>query len=309
MKRPIFLLMSSVFVLGLGILAFQLFDSKEPATDADHELAETPQAQAQDRETESQKPALSPRERMLEARRRVAEEFGISEEEVAFWADPDHLAMQSDQLMEMLGAEEMPTTVYESYSDSLLEDLAEAGDLRAMRTLSLRLRRRNLDASADDYSIELSRKAEQLDRRRLVFGSLSSTALPTSEKNTKFFEARRASPDHVDDKARDAILDLLARYQFLELRGAPISRDREMATFMKTHEDYLKNYQFTEEDKAEIRRRAQEFYDELEQERLALGLGPFENNIDKGELAYREIFRQNMAEGRHTDYPMPVPDI
>ncbi|MDO3387233.1 hypothetical protein QWI17_15430 [Gilvimarinus sp. SDUM040013] len=163
---------------------------------------------------------------------------------------------------------------YEHYSIAELESLAEAGDVYAMLVLleayggALQL----MGTPADIRSTIT--KIESMARKAVIFGDKQALAL-VEENNTQapiFY-----SDTSTDKQKSEAMIDVLALYEFAGMRGDLSRRFYGYTSFFDHF--WPEKTSITAEEKQAIRNRAEEIYRAYEDERIELGLGPFDNSV------------------------------
>lgn len=156
-------------------------------------------------------------------------------------------------------------TEYLSYNRDTLEKLAADGDMRAMQVLG----RRYL---SQEYSVPRQHGFDAAKKQywnAAVHGSTEALiALAIIE--------RTATYDLTDDEAgkKAKALDVLAIYRVAELRGDLWSPDNQVPVFKE-----LERITVSETEQAVIEQRAQQIYNDLQQQRTAVGLGNFDNSM------------------------------
>ncbi len=179
---------------------------------------------------------------------------------------------------------------YGSYSDSLLEELIKNGDVKAMKVLALRIlvsseNERGLDKISDNM-----KKYSELMGKAILHGDRQSLPdLPELSKE----KSRFLSPQLTEEERRDALLNILSYHEFMALRGSTAAKYDEQITLFAVYKQMgLAPTGFSDAEKNIIRERGQKFYDQMEQKRMELGLGPFDNSIPVSAQKAYEMQRQ-----------------
>jgi hypothetical protein len=150
--------------------------------------------------------------------------------------------------------------IYDNYNDETIKQLAESGDIKAIRTLAKIYVR---DRADPDLVIATLRQAS-------VRGSTESLILEGMMTKTPRHFPQFSGSDG-DELYKKDMMEALAIFKAAQLRG-----DREADSHITQTRSEVK---LTPNDDAHINLRAQEIYKELEDNRKALGLGPFDNNV------------------------------
>jgi len=203
---------------------------------------------------------------------------------------------------------------YLNYSYKTLVRMADEGDIVAARALvdGLEHRAKQLSSEGkDELARRLQEERKKWGRRLVVLGYPGATTLPEAGRAQEEFHAQYESAGSADDPTvRQALVEVLAYDQIAELRGDPISRDRAMSYFFWMNRDKLdEDFQFTQEELRKIDQLARAKLQELEQERIQLGFGPFEKiEVPEGVQALRAVKRRGYEEGIWGAEPMgPLP--
>jgi len=203
---------------------------------------------------------------------------------------------------------------YMNYSYKTLVRMADEGDIVAARALvdGLEYRVKQLSSEGkDELARRLQEERKKWKRRLVVLGHPSASNLPEANRAQEEFLTHYERAGSVEDpKVREALVDVLAYSQIGELRGYPVGRDISMLSFFRDNRDKLgEDFQFTQEELQQIDQRARVKLQELEQERIQLGFGPFEKiEVPEGVQALREVKRRGYEEGIWGAPPMgPLP--
>ncbi|ACE83201.1 hypothetical protein [Cellvibrio japonicus] len=153
-------------------------------------------------------------------------------------------------------------TEYDSYDVETLKKLAEADDVQAMHKLA------RWYMQLDNFLDYGFKAAEPLLWKAAIYGSTGAIAELASIQDSKRFGVSD------DAEKRDLLLESFALYKAAELRG-----DRWGSLTMKKPTMKINNYSFSQQEEAEINRRAQKIYNELQTQRHEIGLGDFDNSV------------------------------
>ncbi len=198
---------------------------------------------------------------------------------------------------------------YHSYTESQLQVLADSGDILAMKELAYRYAEVYSGRSVNGMQLETSvihlengstsithehiaelkyyeQKMDKYTEMAILHGDRELLSMAPG-----VIKARR--PFYRSDDPADwynAAIEALAQYEFMGMRGMKDKKYEHIDAFLSTHSKLGQlPAAFTDKDIEAIRRSAQEIYDDYEQRRLALGLGPFDNSVPSGkaqELAW-----------------------
>lgn len=182
---------------------------------------------------------------------------------------------------------------YASYDESLLSELAQSGDVKAMKLLVTRYLKRSNETSDLEVISELSEKIDALVEKSVIYGDRELFGMMPGKNLLK---AKLVSPLSSPAEKRDAAINLLAYGEFMGLRGSLGDKYQEQMTLYSTYSNYGLPQQLSENDKTVIRTQAKSIYDEYEQKRLHLGLGAFDNTIPEGKKKAFELQYQQYLE-------------
>lgn len=148
---------------------------------------------------------------------------------------------------------------YKAYDLETLERLAEAGDLKAMSTLSW------LYLSAEQLVHPDSLiKYERILHKAALYGSTAALG------NLSIYAAKQEPGTRV--VKHENLLEAFAWAHVGALRGDMYASENAMS------DARIHNFEFTDVTIAQIKNRAHEIYNKLEQERIEMGLGKFDNS-------------------------------
>lgn len=162
---------------------------------------------------------------------------------------------------------------YGSYDDSTLEELIKNGDVKAMKVLALRYLNKE---DRDEKVIGNMEKYDQLMSKAILYGDRQS--LPSLPELSKEIN-RLHSPQLTEEEKLDVVLNILSYHEFMAMRGSAATKYDEQITFFAAYKHLGLPSSFSDEQKSIIRERGKKFYDQMEQKRIELGLGPFDNSI------------------------------
>jgi hypothetical protein len=154
--------------------------------------------------------------------------------------------------------------VYKGYSDEILSGLVKNNDLRAIMFVANKLADIDSSKSTDEEVTKNIEMAKNYWRQAAVLGStVALDHLATyTQKNMD------------SEEARPKILEMMAIYKVIEMRG-----DTELSSSSKNHIVNRDHIELTSEEQQLIEQRANAIYTELTEQRLALGLGEFDNSM------------------------------
>ena len=150
--------------------------------------------------------------------------------------------------------------MYENYGIETVKRLASDGDVKAIRTLA-----RMYTTKGGDPDLVVSTLREAAIR-----GSSEALILVGMITKTPRHFPQFSGPDG-DELYKKDMLESLAIFKAASIRG-----DREVEERITETRSQLK---LTPEDDRYIEQRGTEIYNEMEEKRKALGLGPFDNSI------------------------------
>jgi len=187
---------------------------------------------------------------------------------------------------------------YGTYDISTLESLANSGDVKAMKVLSLRYLELALNNKiSSEQMIEYSEKKNHYTSKAIIYGDREMLSLmPELKKEISHLESTGLTPE----EKHSTILNVLAHYEFMGLRGSMRDKYDGQRLFFKTYSDSLGlPSSLSEADKNTVRAKAKEIYDAQEKKRIEIGLGPFDNsnsdNVLKAYEMQREIYLSEMG--------------
>lgn len=154
---------------------------------------------------------------------------------------------------------------YKSYNKETLEKLASTGDLRAIHALALLYEKPPYigEYGAEGYIAQYSRAA--------TYGSTAALTDLAIAHEVRFYDYER------DNSVKKiAAIEVLALYGVSELRGDSWANinDGELFRERLTRDNIF----LGKSDQDLIAQRSKQIYDQLQQERTALGLGEFDNS-------------------------------
>lgn len=180
---------------------------------------------------------------------------------------------------------------YGTYDISTLESLANSGDVKAMKVLSLRYLELALSNKiSSEQMIEYSEKKNHYTSKAIIYGDREMLSLmPELKKEISHLESSGLTPE----EKHNTILNVLAHYEFMGLRGSMRDKYDGQRLFFKTYSDSLGlPSSLSEADKNAVRTKAKEIYDAQEKKRIELGLGPFDNSNPENVLKAYELQKQ-----------------
>lgn len=217
---------------------------------------------------------------------------GVSSISTQFVANADLSAVKDDSKFsdrdrsDIIGAHKDDVIIengnnqdYVFYNENVLQQLIDAGDVRAMKVLYLRYLDEAQKATNPDKIIELAQRKRGLITKSIVYGDRELLAF-IPEKHEA--ESRITSPNTTPEQKHQAAIDVLAYSEFMGLRGSLGDKFDEQKAFFAVYSQFGAPKILTDSDKAAIRTKAQEIYDSYEQERIKLGLGSFDNSVPEG---------------------------
>jgi hypothetical protein len=146
---------------------------------------------------------------------------------------------------------------YKTYSEEVLKQLADNGDIKALHLLARW-------APLDESSRLLTKAA--------VRGSTFALFGLSNHVDTGGELVPKKMPE---DKRRLALKEAAAYIQVAAMRGDLMNAKFQGISSLEFRYDM----KLTDQDLEQVKNRAQEIYDSLESERIALGLGKFDNSI------------------------------
>ncbi|MDZ4286010.1 MAG: hypothetical protein U1A23_03720 [Candidatus Sungbacteria bacterium] len=156
---------------------------------------------------------------------------------------------------------------YATYDDATLNQLGDAGDLRALHTLADRSKNIN-DFKSTLYKASVWGSTEALIR----MGAISEA----DDLDSMSAESRK-----------QMIIDALSYYDAAQLRGDWWGNIVRGESLLKRYSHDLSQY-----DKSAIQSNAKKIYADIQRERNALGLGEFDNSIPESVIKfYEEMIR------------------
>ncbi len=163
-----------------------------------------------------------------------------------------------------------------SYGDSFLEELVQNGDVEAMKVLALRYIARNVnerDVKKRNHNVATM---DQLLSKAILYGDRQTLyMMPELAKET----FRLISKKMTEEERLDVVLNIMSYHEFMALRGSAADKYDQQIMFYDTYRHLGLPTGLSDDDKNIVRERAKKFYDQMEQKRIELGLGPFDNSI------------------------------
>jgi|GEM_PF-4968599 len=148
---------------------------------------------------------------------------------------------------------------YSAYNLPTLESLAKSGDVKAIQLLAMeRLKQGEVEASF------------QLWLDAAVYGSTQALNLAAGDKFASFFIAEDLSEKEVH------LIEAFALIHVSKRRGDHIATD----SYIQLMKD-IRRIDLTSEQEKKISEKADQLYEELENRRKDIGLGPFDNHVPK----------------------------
>lgn len=206
---------------------------------------------------------------------------GSDKKDIAEWHENDVLTDEADN------------SDYVSYSDELLTNLSNSGDLKAMKILAIRYSEKSRKTSDLDQISEFMKKNAELVEKSIVYGDREFFGIiPEKSKAISQIASLGSAPE----QKHQAIIKALAYSEFMALRGDFGAKYEEQK---KLYTIYDISSSLTNEDKNAIKKKAKEIYDHYEAQRIQLGLGNFDNSVPAGKekifKTMRENYRQEMG--------------
>jgi len=146
---------------------------------------------------------------------------------------------------------------YKTYSEEILKQLADNGDIKALHLLARW-------APLDESSRLLTKAA--------IHGSTFALVGLSNRVDTDGVLVEKKIPE---DKRRPILIEAAAYRQVAAMRGDLMVAKFQGISFLESVYDM----KLTNLDLEQVNSRAREIYDSLESERIALGLGKFDNSI------------------------------
>lgn len=185
---------------------------------------------------------------------------------------------------------------YANYADGTLAEMADAGDIVAMKMLALRYQKQIKNIGDAEYPA-FRAKLETLYHKAIIYGDREFLGfMPGLTEASRRISDPRLTPT----QKHDAALDLLAHMEFMGLRGALKQKYTEQIMAFEIYPEFGFPKTITEADKQLVRKKAQEIYEQYEKQRLELGLGPFDNSVPE-ELSKvyeyeRRVYEEKMGD-------------
>lgn len=185
--------------------------------------------------------------------------------------------------------------VYPHYSKAILMDLAEQGDLLAIKELVYRYLHGQPEYLEGD-SREVTDKNRVLQREwheqrnkylyeAILYGDREflATASPLF--------SRYVDPADLEEN-RVVLLEQLGFLEFVGKRGKVMDKYYRATSAVQIYEETYGKLRLTDADKALIRDQAQAIYDGFESKRIEMGLGEFDNSVSDWALGVAETHRR-----------------
>lgn len=197
--------------------------------------------------------------------------------------------------MEKRELDEYARNLYSSYDESVLTELADQGDVVAIKQLYHRSMQELMDASqvsgAEMTAAYIQWQQQLFDKvDKYVYSAILHGDRESLAHGERLFQ--RYSGAGFDPDTRAMTLDSLAFYEFANIRGdvmlGHIGTEGATRQFERTHGPL----QLSAAEKTAIQNRARQIHDEVENKRIELGLGPFDNSVSAWELKRVELMRQ-----------------
>lgn len=204
-------------------------------------------------------------------------------------------------VMEKRELEQSAQSLYSSYSESTLAELAEQGDLMAIKQLHHRVMQEIKDAprpTGTELTAEYARWQQEtvMKMDKYVYEAILYGDRELLGQGARLFQ-RSLSTGNTED-ARATALDELAFYEFTRMRGDVLGGHLRTEGAVRHFERQHGPLQLSDTEKTAIQGRAEQIYNELERKRMDVGLGPFDNTVAEWELKQVEAMRQNTIEVR-----------
>lgn len=154
---------------------------------------------------------------------------------------------------------------YLAYSAETLEKLVKNGDVDAIVPLGFEYLRRSGPEAAYQFYLEMAARGYTH-----VFSQIGNL-----EASYKYEKASSAEEQSL------AAMEVLAAYNVAKLRGDRWPNIADASFFVRRNKIEL-----SEQDKRKIEVRSQEIYDQVQQKRVELGLGQFDNSVPESVKKY-----------------------
>ena len=230
-------------------------------------------------------------------------ESKASRSEVSAWRTKDTVLENSDlydikewHKADVFTADEANQD-YASYAENTLQELSEAGDVRAMKVLVLRYLEESKETTDLNRIVAITEKSNALIEKAIIYGDRELLGVMPEKSIIK---SRLISPSATPEQKHAATIDALAYAEFMGLRGSLGLKYEEQKSFFSTYKNFGIPTSLTPSDKAKIRTRAKEIYDSYEQQRVNLGLGSFDSSLPEGKRKsfemQKEIYLKEMGD-------------
>ncbi len=174
---------------------------------------------------------------------------------------------------------------YADYSEDILRQLAEGGDFRAM----------------NHYAWKLLRKPGELDAARHWFNNaIVHGSLAAFDDIAIITETRVMEKADTPEQMHQAALESLSWYEAAALRGNKRSGYYHSPGFIRRH-----SIQLTPEDVAWITVRAQAIYQDFAEQRIAAGLGEFDNTVPPVVQGFYARLAESLSSNERAKYGLP----
>lgn len=173
--------------------------------------------------------------------------------------------------------------IYRTYDDDTLENLAEGGDIMAIKVMATRLMENppSMDeVSEEEIQQEIKLQEEYEKKLKRYFDlALAYGDTELADYASSMYGRGWRNPRNTQSEIHNALLEKLAFAEFIEMRGDQSQKLKSASFIMESFSRFLgEPVILTEDDKVLIHNRAQVIYNDLEAQREELGLGPFENS-------------------------------
>ncbi len=178
---------------------------------------------------------------------------------------------------------------YATYDDNMLEQLIKNGDVRAMKVLALRYLELLKNEQNPENVLIYNEKHNELVQKTILYGDRQLlTSMPGLNREVR----KLLSPNLTDEEKLDTVTTILAHYEFMAMRGSLADKYDQQRMFFNAYQHLGLPTSLSEADKNQVRMKAHKIYDELEQKRIELGLGAFDNSIPESARKAYEIQKQ-----------------
>ncbi|HTF97216.1 MAG TPA: hypothetical protein VL995_13855 [Cellvibrio sp.] len=181
---------------------------------------------------------------------------------------------------------------YSAYSEVQLIELANSGDVLAMKVLAKRYNDMAVekDASRAQFVNSETDNAIRFEVKEYTkkFNSYVDKAILHGDREllTDMPNARPSLglSSSNSEEAKEALLETMAVSEFWGMRGMLDKKYESLSSLLSIYHQRQgeKSIKLTPEINQQVKVRAQEIYNSYEERRIALGLGPFDNSLPQG---------------------------